>query len=224
MYFNQRSDISTLNDSSLKLLDKFTFLGSSIPSTKIDINTRLAKAWTANDRLSVIWKSDRTDIYWTKLFLSSGRIDTAIWMHYTDVWKKCLTAITQECCEQYWTSPGSSTPPSSSCTVTYYPPRKLFKLDEPDMWDTAGEVKTTPSHGREKTGRQARTYIHQLCVDTGCGLEDLPGAMDDRDGWWERVREIRANGTTWWWPLWRDIVVFYSRYFFGGGSYPSTEM
>ena len=25
--------------------------------------------------------------------------------------------------------------------------------------------------------------------------------MDDRDGWWENVREIRAGRTTWWWWL-----------------------
>ena len=61
MYFNQRGDISTLNGSSLKLVDKFTYLGSSVSSTEIDINTRLAKAWAAIDRLSVEWKSDLTD-------------------------------------------------------------------------------------------------------------------------------------------------------------------
>ena len=39
--------------------------------------------------------------------------------------------------------------------------------------------------------------IHkQLCTDTGCSLEDLPGAMDDREGWWERVSEIRVGGAT----------------------------
>ena len=59
--FNQRGDISTLNVSSLKLLDKFTCIGSSVLSTKTDINTRLAKAWTAIDSLLVIWKSDLTD-------------------------------------------------------------------------------------------------------------------------------------------------------------------
>ena len=42
-------------------MEKFTYLRSSVPSTKNDINTRLAKAWTAIDRLSVIWKSDVTD-------------------------------------------------------------------------------------------------------------------------------------------------------------------
>ena len=61
MCFNQRGDISTLNGSSLKLVDKFTYLGSSVSSTEINIYMWLAKAWTAIDRLSVIWKSDLTD-------------------------------------------------------------------------------------------------------------------------------------------------------------------
>ena len=61
MCFNQRGDISTLKGSSLKLVDKFTYLGSSVSSTETDINTWLAKAWTAIDRLSVIWKSDLID-------------------------------------------------------------------------------------------------------------------------------------------------------------------
>ena len=60
MCFNQRGDISTLNSWSLKLVDKFTYLRSSVSSTENDINTRLA-AWTAIDRRSVIWKSDLSD-------------------------------------------------------------------------------------------------------------------------------------------------------------------
>ena len=57
MCFNQRGDISKLNSSSLKLVDKFTYLGSSFSSTETNINTRIAKTWTAIDRLLVIWKS-----------------------------------------------------------------------------------------------------------------------------------------------------------------------
>ena len=34
---------------------------SSVSSTEKDIDTRLTKAWTANDRLSILWKSDLTD-------------------------------------------------------------------------------------------------------------------------------------------------------------------
>ena len=61
MCYNQTGDISTLDRTSLKLVDKFTYLGSSVSSTEKDIDTRLTKAWTAIDRLSIIWKSDLTD-------------------------------------------------------------------------------------------------------------------------------------------------------------------
>ena len=59
--FNQTGAISTLNSSSLKLVHKFNYVGSSILLNEMDIYTRLAKGWTAFDRLSVIWKSDLTD-------------------------------------------------------------------------------------------------------------------------------------------------------------------
>ena len=64
-------------------------------------------------------------------------------MHYMDaIWRKSLTAVTQECCKQYQTSPEGNTPQSSSCKATYHPSRKLSKLDEPNIQDTAGEVGT----------------------------------------------------------------------------------
>ena len=83
MCFNQRGDTSTQNGSSLKIVDKFTYQGSSVSSTKTDINMRLAKAWTAIDRLSVTWKSDLTDKI-NQFFPSSSHVDTAIWIHYMD--------------------------------------------------------------------------------------------------------------------------------------------
>ena len=58
MCYNQTSNITT---PPLKLVDKFTYQGSSVSSTEKDIDTRLTKAWTAIDRLSIIWKSDLTD-------------------------------------------------------------------------------------------------------------------------------------------------------------------
>ena len=59
--YNQTGDISTLERTPLKLVDKFTYLGGSVESTEKDIETRLTKAWTAINRLSIIWKSDLTD-------------------------------------------------------------------------------------------------------------------------------------------------------------------
>ena len=69
----------------------------------------------------------------------------------------------------------------------------------------------TPSHGQAKTGRPARNYIQQPCADTEYSPEDLPEAMDDGEGWRERVRDICAVGVTWWYylpipPLGQDMT------------------
>ena len=48
--------------------------------------------------------------------------------------------ITQEYCEQLWTSPGGNTPQSTNHTATYLQSRKLSKLDEPDMQISPGEA------------------------------------------------------------------------------------
>ena len=69
----------------------------------------------------------------------------------------------------------------------------------------------TPTYGQAKAGWPARTYIQQLCEDTGCNLEDLPEVMNDRKKWWEMVRDIRAGGTTWWWVM--KIVLIKLCYF-----------
>ena len=50
-----------------------------------------------------------------------------------------------------------------------------------------------------KSRTTSTNIIQQLCEDTGCCPEDLPEAMNDREKWRERVRDIRATSTTWWW-------------------------
>ena len=37
----------------------------------------------------------------------------------------------------------------------------------------------TPTYGQAKAGRPARTYIQQICEDTGCNPEDLPEVMGE---------------------------------------------
>ena len=63
-----------------------------------------------------------------------------------------------------------------------------------------------PRRGRSCFGRPTRTYQHQLCMVTGCSLEDLLKPMDDSDEWRERerdrerqresVKEIRSDNAT----------------------------
>ena len=54
----------------------------------------------------------------------------------------------------------------------------------------------TPSHGRAKAGRPARTCIQQLCEDTRWSSQDLPAGMNYREEWRERLRGIRVGSTT----------------------------
>ena len=65
----------------------------------------------------------------------------------------------------------------------------------------------TSTYGRPKAGRPARTYIQQLCEDTGCSPEELPEAMNDWEKWRERTRDICAGGTTWWW-WWYYFLIY----------------
>ena len=126
-------------------LDKFTYLGSSVPPTKKDIDTRLTKAWTAIDRLLIIRKSDLTDKMTRSFFQASvvsillyecttwtltKRLEKKINGNYTRI----LWAILNKSC--------GNTPQSTNYMATCLPSRKLSKLDKPDMQDTTGEAAT----------------------------------------------------------------------------------
>ena len=80
MCYNQTWDISTLEGTPLKLVDKFSYLGSSVESTEKDIDTRLTKAWTAIDYMEI--RPNRLNE--TQFLPGNGNIDTAIWLHYLD--------------------------------------------------------------------------------------------------------------------------------------------
>ena len=201
---------------SLRLVDKFTYLGSSVSSTENDIDTRLTKAWTAIDRLSIIWKSDLTDemkrsffqeavvsilLYgcttWTLTKLLEKKLDG----NYT----RMLRAILNKSWRQH---------PTRRQLYGHLPPiTKTIQVRRArhagHCWRSKNELVSdvllwTPTYGQAKAGQPARTYIQQLCEDTGCNLEDLPEAMNDREKWRERVRDIHAGGTTWWW--WSNII------------------
>ena len=221
MCYNQTGDISTLDRTPLKLVDKFTYLGSSVESTEKDIETRLTKAWTAINRLSIIWKSDPTDkmkrsffqaavisilLYGCTTWTLTKRLEKKLDGNYT----RMLRAILNKSWRQH---------PTRHQLYGHLPPiTKTIQVRRTrhagHCWRSRDEFISdillwTPTHGRAKAGRPARTYIQQLCEDTGCCPEDLPGAMNDREEWRERVRDIRATKATWWWWWWwyDDICV-----------------
>ena len=207
MCYNQTGDISTLKGTPLKLVDKFTYLGSSVESTEKDIETRLTKAWTAINRLSTIWKSDLTDkmkrsffqaavtsilLYGCTTWTLTKRLEKKLDGNYT----RMLRAILNKSWQQH---------PTRHQLYGHLPPiTKTIQVRRTrhagHCWRSSDELIRDvllwiPTHGRAKAGRPARTYIQQLCEDTGCCPEDLPRAMNDREEWRERVRDICAAST-----------------------------
>ena len=211
MCFNQTGDISTLNGNSLKLVDKFTHLGSSVSSTETDISIQLAQAWTAIDRHSVIWKSNLTDKMKCSFFQAAVM---SILLYGSTTWTltKCMekkldgiyTRMLWAILNKSWRQH-----PTKQQLFSHIPPiSKTIQVrrtrNAGDCWGSWDKLINdillwTHSHGQVKAGWPAWTYIQQLCADTRCSPEDLPEAMDNREGWWERIRKIHTGGTTWWW-------------------------
>ena len=208
MCFNQRGNIS-LNSGSLKVVDKFTYLGSSI-STETDISTQLAKAWISINRLLVIWKSDLTDKMKRNFFQAAV---VSILLYGCTTWRltKCIekkldgnyTRMLQAILSKSWRKQ-----PTKQQLYGHLPPfMKTIQVRRTrharHCWRSRDELINSillwiPSHGRVKAGWPARTYLQQLYANTGCSLEDLPEAMDNKEGWGEKVGEIRDGGATWW--------------------------
>ena len=207
MCYNQTGDISTLDGTSLELLDKLIYLGSSVSSTEKDIDTRLMKAWTAIDRLLIIWKSDLTDKMKRSFFQAAvesillygctTRTLTKRLKKLDGNYTRILRAILNRSWRQH---------PTRHQLYGLLPPiTKTIQVRRSrhagDCWRSKNELISnvlpwTPAYGQAKAERPARTYIQQLCEDTGCSPKDLPEAMNDREKWRERVRYIRAGGTT----------------------------
>ena len=175
------------------------------------IDTWLTKVWTAIDRLSIIWKSDLTDkmkrsffqaavvsilLYGCTTWTLTKQLEKKLDGNYT----RMLRAVLNKSWQQH---------PTRHQLYGHLPPiMKTIQVRQTrhagHCWRSKDKLISdvllwTPTYGRAKAGRPARTYIQQLCEDTECNPEDLPEAMNDREKWRERVGDIRAGGTTWWW-------------------------
>ena len=183
--------------------------GSSVSSTKK--RHRLTKAWTAIDRLSIIWKSDLTDkmkrsffqaavvsilLYGCTTWTLTKRLKKKLDGNYT----RMLRAILNKSWRQHPTRHQLyGHLPLITKTIQVRRTRHAGHC-----WRSKDELISdvllwTPAYGQAKAERPAQRYYQQLCEDTGCSPEDLPEAMNDREKWRERVRDIHASGTTWWW-------------------------
>ena len=77
-------------------------------------------------------------------------------------------------------------PTNSSCMATYHPSRKLSKLDEPDMRDTAGKVGTsswvTYSSGPLHMDEQRQDDQLESIYNSSVPIQDV--ALKTNRDWW----------------------------------------
>ena len=150
----------------------FPILVFSVSSTETDINTRLAKAWTAIDSQSVIWKSDLTDKMKRSFFQTAV---VSILLYGCTTWtltkrmEKKLdgnkTRILRAILNKSW-----GQHPTKQQLFGHLPPiTKTMKIRRTrhvgHCWRSKDELICdvllwTPSHGRAEAGRPARTYTH----------------------------------------------------------------
>ena len=157
------------------------------------------KAWTAIDRLLFIWKSDLTDkikhSFFQAVVVSILLYEWTTWMLTKHMEKKLhgnYTRILRAILNKSWKQ-------HSTKQQLYSHLQPITKTIQVRQTRHAGHCRRsrnklisdiflrTPSNGQAKAGQPTRNYIQQLCADTGCSLEDLPGAMNDREVWWERA-------------------------------------
>ena len=84
MCFKQKKELSPiLVVKTLKLVDKFTYLGSNISSTESDVNMHQVKTWNANDKLLIMWKfdlSNKIECYFLAVALSILLYGCTLWI------------------------------------------------------------------------------------------------------------------------------------------------
>ena len=148
-----------------------TYVIHSVSSTENDIDTRLTKAWTALNRLPIIWKSDLTDkmkrsffqaavvstlLYGCTIWTLTKRLEKKLDGNYT----RMLGAILNKSWRQH---------PTRHQLYGHLPPiTKTIQVRRTrhagHCWRSEDELVSdvllwTPTYGQAKAGRPARTYI-----------------------------------------------------------------
>ena len=146
----------------------------------------------SGDRLSIIWKANLTDkmkhsffqaavvsilLYGRTTWTLTKRLEKKLDGNYT----RMLRAILNKSWRQH---------PTRHQLYGHLPPitktiQVRWTRNAGHCWRSGDELISDvllwiPTYGRANAGRPARTYIQQLCEDTGCSFEDLPEPMNDR--------------------------------------------
>ena len=205
--YKQNGEISRkdLKGTTLKEVEHFTYLGSNISSTEKDVMIRIAKAWSALNRLRTIWKSSLPDNTKRNFFravvesvLIYGSTAGTLTKHLEDkldgTYTRMLRAILNKSWKQHPTNDQLyGDIPKVSDIIREWRTRFAGHC-----WRSKNELASNlllwiPKHGYSQVGRPCKSYISQLAVDTRMQIEDLKNAMEDQNVWRQRVNMVQAT-------------------------------
>ncbi|CAM1311015.1 Uncharacterised protein r2_g2141 [Pycnogonum litorale] len=199
--------MKSLNGDKIKQVEDFRYLGSYIATTAQDVNIRLGKAWGALNQLDKIWKSNLPDNLKRNIFRATVEsvlvYGSVSWTLTTQMEKKingAYTRMLRSALNRSWKDH-----PTNKELYSNIPP--ISKSIQQQRMRFAGHCWRSKeelvgdillwktSHGKQSAGRPKKTYIDQMMDDTGCRLEELPNAMEDRERWKKHVMDCRASST-----------------------------
>ena len=158
--------------------------------------------WQINDCME-IWSDKITQEFFQAVAVSvlwySGTTQTL--MKHIEK-KKTKWKLHKDAVCYFEKNPGSSTQRNNSCKAIsphltnhpsktnkscWSPMRKNKLISNIPLW--------TPTHRHTSVDWIAKTYIHQLCVDTGRCVKYWPNVIANRDKWGEGVKVIKIQNS-----------------------------
>ena len=206
MRYNQSDgDLVTLEGNKLKQVYDFKYLGAWIQSSERDMNIRIGQAWSALNKMGIMWKSNLQNhlkvgffratvesvlLYGAESWTMTGKMRDKLDGNYTRMLRVILGVSwkSHKTNEELY---GNLSKVTDSLRI-----RRLRFIGH--SWRRKQELISgvflwEPKHGRRKRGRPATTYIDQLRKDTGLSIEELKNIMGDREEWRNLVNGVRVR-------------------------------
>ena len=165
---------------------------------------RISKAWSALDRLQIIWKSALPQqinkgffraVVESVLFYGSSAwtLTKTLENKLNETYMRMLRAILNI----HWsTHPSKERLYGNLVQITSVIEERRTKFADHSYRSkdvvVSGLILWTPKHNKVKVGPPSKTYTNQLTEDADCQLKGLPRAMDGREYWRGSVNMFRA--------------------------------
>ena len=208
MTFNYKDEITiiTLKGDKVKNVLDFKYLGGWMASSEHDFEIRKAMAWSACNKLKLIWSSNLTRNLKIRLFRATVE---SVLLYNSETWTinktlqrkidGCYTRMLRMAVGVSWKAKISNVDlyqklPPVTQTIRERRLKLSGHLVRHDEELAHNLVLWEPTRGRRNRGRQAVRYTDVLKQDTGLeSTEELKTAMKDRQEWRKRIKLGRAD-------------------------------